>query len=1006
MKKLTMVMAVLAFVGIARANIPKNRIIKIKTSQSPQRIVATSPLTTRTERSDVNVVKGVKQEGDSLYFYNSVNYVAIGLWGGGVYQAAIKLTSDELSQYANYRIDKVYFYHHDRAIHYGRVIIYGAGTSRSPGDTITIQEYVTYDSGWISVTLPTVVRIDGTSDIWVSVEIEHNEGEHPISVDAGPAVATKGDWIYTGNNWHELLDYGSSYSWNWNIGVVVEPWGDLLDPLPPSDITLYSDYTTPSEINLSWSDPEYYVRGDDLTNFHIEVWISSQNEKDSTLLDTIPAGVERYTATGLMDGELYRFYLRAVDENDSTSVFVWRSWYAGGSPYPAPPENLTATILNDSMVELAWINPSTQSDGTPLDDLAGINIYIDDSLLETYATNDTGAFITRDVIVPHGRHSFYVKAIDNESPQHESEPSNSIDVAADAHAGGPDGYGYTFVDSDHPEGVDFIWVDASIGTPHVLGDDDNELIYLPFAFPFYDRALTQIYLVSNGFLTSTNTTHFSDSFPDHDRNNIISPFRDNLDPSRGGTIYTYYDMEGTGAFVIEWKNVLHYHSGGPYTFEILLYPSGDIAFSYLDVNRPFALSTIGIQGGDGSNGYYIQYTSNGYPIIPHDSMIVLFRRPRAQHDVGVVSVIEPLGQYDVGDTVCPAVLVSNFGQSPEILDVIALITTTDTIYEDTVSVSVTPESQTEVIFTPYIITSEGSYTFTAYTVLPEDENPDNDTLIAYFYIFNYIENFENTNGSFIAVPATNAWEWGVPSFGPDGAHSGINVWGTVLAGEYTNNANWELYSPPYLAIVDTPVIAFWHWYYMENYYDGGNVAISTDSGQTWTLLTPLSNYPESNVFGLGEPGFTGISNDWELAAFCLHGVTAGTIFRLRFRFASDSSITHAGWYIDDLSGAGIISAIKESPVHDKLSFNLLGSSVNPVSSVTNVMFSVPRRTTVKIELYDVAGRRLTTLADGEFDAGMHTIKLDVSQLANGVYFLRMISGNFEDTQKLIVVNKR
>ncbi|GIS72408.1 MAG: hypothetical protein CM1200mP10_19850 [Candidatus Neomarinimicrobiota bacterium] len=47
-----------------------------------------------------------------------------------------------------------------------------------------------------------------------------------------------------------------------------------------------------------------------------------------------------------------------------------------------------------------------------------------------------------------------------------------------------------------------------------------------------------------------------------------------------------------------------------------------------------------------------------------------------------------------------------------------------------------------------------------------------------------------------------------------------------------------------------------HWYQIENYYDGGNVKISTDGGTTWVVLLPEEDYPKDAVY-TGNAGIPG-----------------------------------------------------------------------------------------------------------------------------------------------------
>jgi len=939
-----------------------------------------------------------KSPGDTLH-YDGDNYDAIGLTSGGTYQAAVRFTPDELAGYNNWVLNEVIFFHYESGTHSGRVIIYGPGTASSPGSIITEESYSVTGQAWVSVTLTNPVSIDASQDIWIAVEVTHQAGEYPIGVDAGPAVAGKGDFVSTdGTSWSELSDYGLNY--NWNIRAIVELPGDSLDPLPPQNLTAYSDYTTPTSILLTWEDPTHYVGGDTLTDFYIEIW------RDSALVDTVAKGVQSYTDNGLTDGTLYTYQIRTHDRNDSTSAFVETSWYAGGSPWPAAPQLNAVNVLDETTIEVIVTTPTTQSDGTPLDDLAGIYIYVDSVQTLDHPTTDTGVTIYDTVTVTPGRRTVFVTAYDNETPVHESEASSSITVITNVHSGGPDGFGYVFYDSDHPSGPSFEWVDATSGTAYNLDDDGNVLITLPFPFPFYEEVITELYVVSNGFLAGNNTTDFSnDTLPDSTKHNLIAPFWDDLDPTSGGTIYYLATPEYA---VIEWYQVPHFSSGGPYTFEVILYPNGDIKFNYLSMPSRLDESTIGIQGAEGINDYYLLYTYNGNPLVPKDSLSILFIRPVLDHDVAIFSIDSPPDLLLTGTTVTPQVTVKNFGTSTETFDVIyEIYDATTLIYSDTQTVSnILPDNTTQVSFTQYTFnTSSLDYRVIAYTLLSVDQNPTNDTMSMNFVVAENVIDFEANDGGFVAEPTAGAWEWGVPTTGPNAAHSGTNVWATVLGGEYANSADWSLYSIDLYATNDNPRIAFYHWYNIESSWDGGNVSISTDGGATWTIIEPEGGYPDSTIVSLNdEPGFTGGSDGWELAVFNL-SIPQGTYFKLRFHFGSDGSVTYDGWYIDDFITSGAIVGIGENN-HAQSYRNLLyGPMENPVSGIGVIKFSVAKKTNVSLELFDVTGRKVKTLYNALTEPGIHSVRFNSKGLSQGVYFLRMnIDNTFNSTKKILVVN--
>jgi len=624
-RKLLVVTLVLAVAGISKAEVKSVKRAVITSARSADNWTPGSH----------GVLPEGQAKGDTLYYYTSVDNDAIGLTNGGTYQAAIKLTPTELGQYGGWSVTQVLFYHHESGTHSGQVIVYAAGTDTTPGDILATAPYTATGNGWVVVDLPVPgVMIDPASDLWIAVEVTHAQGEYPISVDAGPAVAGKGDWVYAPGAipWAELIDYGLNY--NWNIAAVVEQAGDSLDPLPPTDLTAYSDYTMPTSMAVSWTDPSHYFGGDTLTDFYIEIWVAGG--KDTTFADSVPAGTQADTISGLTDGTLYTILLRAVDANDSASPFVSTTWYAGGSPYPAPPQNLVANVVDESHVELTWINPATQADGTPLDDLAGINIYLNGTLYTSYSTSAVGLPVVDTVELTPGIYDIYVTAFDNETPVHESDPSNMVHVVTNAHAGGPDGFGYTFMDSDYQAGPEFQWIDiTTTGTQIPLRDDDWDSVALSFPFPFYDATYQTIDIQSNGTITfhhdyfglsnrALPTNAYSGPW------DLIAFYWSDQNPSSSTGHGAVYFQDFGDSAVVEFYEVPEYGGSTYNTYEVVLYSNGNIRMNYLTITD-YSDETIGIQDASAypSGDWYLQYTYNGDPIIPHDSLSVLFYYPVA-----------------------------------------------------------------------------------------------------------------------------------------------------------------------------------------------------------------------------------------------------------------------------------------------------------------------------------------------------------------------------------------
>jgi photosystem II stability/assembly factor-like uncharacterized protein len=196
--------------------------------------------------------------------------------------------------------------------------------------------------------------------------------------------------------------------------------------------------------------------------------------------------------------------------------------------------------------------------------------------------------------------------------------------------GGPDAFGYIWIDSDQPGGPTYNWVEiSSIGTQISgwtgSGDEGHVILPVPFAFPFYGSTYNQVKVTTNGFISfdvvSTNHTYTNTTIPaSAEPNNNIFPFWDDLDVTSSGGVYYYYDAPNS-RYIIQYNNAPHYSSGGPYTFEVILKPSGEILCQYKTMTTPLNSASIGIENSTGTVGLQVVYNSD----YVHDNMALLFK---------------------------------------------------------------------------------------------------------------------------------------------------------------------------------------------------------------------------------------------------------------------------------------------------------------------------------------------------------------------------------------------
>ena len=85
------------------------------------------------------------------------------------------------------------------------------------------------------------------------------------------------------------------------------------------------------------------------------------------------------------------------------------------------------------------------------------------------------------------------------------------------------------------------------------------------------------------------------------------------------------------------------------------------------------------------------------------------------------------------------------------------------------------------------------------------------------------------------------------------------------------------------------------------------------------------------------------------------------------------------------------------------SFNLSQNYPNPFNPVTKINYSLPQTSFIKIKVFDLLGREISTLVQEQKSAGSHVVIFDGSSLGSGVYIYRMEAGNFMDTKKLLLM---
>jgi len=85
------------------------------------------------------------------------------------------------------------------------------------------------------------------------------------------------------------------------------------------------------------------------------------------------------------------------------------------------------------------------------------------------------------------------------------------------------------------------------------------------------------------------------------------------------------------------------------------------------------------------------------------------------------------------------------------------------------------------------------------------------------------------------------------------------------------------------------------------------------------------------------------------------------------------------------------------------SYELEQNYPNPFNPLTTIRYSITESVHVTLTVYDITGRRITTLVDDTQQAGIHSIVFDAQNIASGIYFYRLRTGEFIDTRKMMYI---
>jgi hypothetical protein len=168
----------------------------------------------------------------------------------------------------------------------------------------------------------------------------------------------------------------------------------------------------------------------------------------------------------------------------------------------------------------------------------------------------------------------------------------------------------------------------------------------------------------------------------------------------------------------------------------------------------------------------------------------------------------------------------------------------------------------------------------------------------------------------------------------------------------------------------------------------GAIWVFTRSGGVWTQLGP--KLVGTGAVGIADQGSSvAISSD-------------GTVIEGGYE---DNNNTGAGWVFYNPT-IGITPVSGEIPKE----FSLLQNYPNPFNPSTKIRFEVPGyvlnkglQPLVQLRVYDILGREISTLINQELQPGTYEINFDGTDFPGGIYFYKLLAGDFTETKKMILI---
>jgi subtilisin family serine protease len=194
-------------------------------------------------------------------------------------------------------------------------------------------------------------------------------------------------------------------------------------------------------------------------------------------------------------------------------------------------------------------------------------------------------------------------------------------------------------------------------------------------------------------------------------------------------------------------------------------------------------------------------------------------------------------------------------------------------------------------------------------------------------------------------------------------------------------------------IQPTDTLSFWLRKF-GNYLETFQVKISTTTPTVAAMTISVMNQ-----------NFLASDSGWVFYKYALGSfVTPGANIYIGFReYVANVAIDGASFSLDLVKVSSQSTGITINNGEIPSTYSLEQNYPNPFNPETNIKFGLPKSGNVKLAVYDISGKEVAVLLNEFKQAGSYTFNFNGSKLSSGVYFYRIISENFIETKRMILV---